>query len=363
MTLQINHFSKDQTAILKGVGILFIVLHNFFHNLTPVIGENEFTFSPEIFRNYYQLLRINPENVFRVMFSYFGHYGVETFIFFSTYGLTRKYHQQPLVISQFLIDRIGKIYLSFLLCVAVYILLGLVKADFMTNEKVLYWDSLLWKVFLVSNFIPGQALMPVGPWWFMPFIFQVYLLYPWLLKRYQQHGYTFLILVSLTALLVESQVNPFLITRDLNMNQTVFGHLSVVCLGLFFAAQDRIKIPVLSIWLSLFLFILGNFNIYAWLVSNIAFTILALATSASLFRFLLHHTFCARFFMFFGNISLHLFLVNGFLRSPFHDFAETYHRWWIDNLAALASLLFSTFSAYCLSSLDNHLRAVVRSKS
>ena len=260
MTIQINHFSKDQTAILKGIGILLIVLHNFFHNLTPVIGENEFTFSPEIFRNYYQLLRISPENVFRVMFSYFGHYGVETFIFFSTYGLTRKYHQQPLVISRFLIDRFDKIYLSFLLCVAVYILLGLVKAEFITNEKVLYWDSLLWKVLLVSNFIPGQALMPVGPWWFIPFIFQVYLLYPWLLKRYQQHGYTFLILISLTALLAELQINPYLIAKNLNMNQTVFGHLSVVCLGLFFAAQDRIKLPVLSIWLSLFLFILGNFN-------------------------------------------------------------------------------------------------------
>lgn len=363
MTIQINHFSKEQTAILKGFGILLIVLHNFFHNLTPVIGENEFTFSPEIFRNYYQILRVSPENLFRAIFSYFGHYGVETFIFLSTYGLTRKYNQNPLIISKFLIDRIDKIYLSFLLCVAVYIFLGLIKAEFITSEKVLYWDSLLWKVLLVSNFIPGQALMPVGPWWFMPFIFQVYLLYPWLFKRYQKHGYKFLILVSLTAVLIESQINPFLITRNLNMNQTVFGHLSVVCLGLFFAAQDRIKIRYLYVWLSLFLFVLGNFNAYAWIVSDIAFTVVALAASTTLFRFLLHHTFTARFFIFFGNISFHLFMVNGFLRSPFHDFAETCNRWWIDNLAAVASLLFSTLCAYCLSMLDNRIRAVFSSKS
>jgi peptidoglycan/LPS O-acetylase OafA/YrhL len=147
------------------------------------------------------------------------------------------------------------------------------------------------------------------------------------------------------------------------MNQTVFGHLSVVCLGLFFAAQDRIKLPVLYVCLSLFLFILGNFNAYAWIVSNIAFTILALATSIPLFRFLVNHTFSAKVLLFFGNMSFHLFMVNGFLRSPFHDFAETYHRWWIDNLAALASLLFSTLCAYCLSALDYHLRAVFRSKS
>jgi peptidoglycan/LPS O-acetylase OafA/YrhL len=187
------------------------------------MGENEFTFSPDIFRNYYQLLRISPESLFRALFSYFGHYGVETFIFFSTYGLTRKYHQQALVITRFLVDRLDKIYLSFLL------------------------------------------------------------------------------------------------------------------------------------------FILGNFNASAWIVSNITFTIIALATSAPLFRFLLRHAFSARFFMFFGNISFHLFMVNGFLRSPFHDFAETYHRWWIDNLAAVASLVFSTLCAYCLSALDNRLRAVFRS--
>ena len=109
----------------------------------------------------------------------------------------------------------------------------------------------------------------------------------------------------------------------------------------------------------------GEFQCLAWIVSNIAFLtpILALATSTSLFRFLVNHTFSARFFMFFGNISFHLFMVNGFLRSPFHDFAETYHRWWIDNLAAVASLLFSTLCAYCLSALDHHLRAVFRSKS
>ena len=365
MDIQISHFSKEQTAILKGLGILLIVLHNFFHNLTPVIGENEFSFSAETFWNFYQSLRVSPENILRAIFSYFGHYGVQIFIFFSSYGLTRKYYQKPLIVSQFMADRINKIYLSFLLCIAVYILLGLVKSEFMPGEKVLYWDSLLWKVLLVSNFIPGQALMPVGPWWFMPFIFQVYALYPWLLSRYQKQGYKFLILVSLTAILVESQINPYLITRHLNINYTVFGHLSLLCLGLFFAAQDRLKSSVLYVGLPLALLLLvaANFNSYAWIFSNIALATIALATSTVLLRLMLRHTLIAGLFMFFGNISFHLFMVNGFLRFPFHHLAETYHCWWIDNLAALASLLFSTLCAYCLSRLDHQLRAAFRSKS
>ena len=367
MALPIKHFSKDQTAILKGLGILLIVLHNFFHNLTPAIGENEFSFSAETFWNFYHTLRTSPENVLRATFSYFGHYGVQIFIFFSSYGLTRKYYQKPLIIRQFLINRIDKIYLSFLLCVAAYIVLGLVKAHFMPGEKVLYWNSLLWKVLLVSNFIPGQALMPVGPWWFMPFIFQVYALYPWLLSRYQKQGYTFLILVALTGILVESQLNPYLITRHLNINHTVFGHLPLLCLGLFFAAQDSIKKPVLYAVIppSLLLLVAGNFNGYAWLFSNIALAITALAafTLTMPFRFLSPPALAARLLRFYGNISFHLFMVNGFLRTPFHHVAETYHCWWIDNLAALASLLFSTLCAYCLSKLDHQLRALFLQKS
>jgi hypothetical protein len=51
-------------------------------------------------------------------------------------------------------------------------------------------------------------------------------------------------------------------------------------------------------------------------------------------------------------------MVNGFLRLPFHNFAESHNLWWIDNLAALASLLFSTFCAFFLGKFDKRLRSV-----
>jgi peptidoglycan/LPS O-acetylase OafA/YrhL len=357
---EINHFSIEQTALLKGVGILLIVLHNFFHNLNPVIGENEFAFSYQIFRNIYQTLLVSPENLLRAIFSYFGHYGVQIFIFFSSYGLTRKYQKKPLIFSEFFKDRIYKIYLSFLLCLAVYVFLGLIKASFLVNEKVLYWDSLLWKILLVSNFIPGQALMPVGPWWFLPFIIQVYLLYPILLKGYRKYGYTLLVLVSLASLLGEWLINPYLILHGTNINHMVFGHLPVVCLGIVLAVQKAIKISTEYTLLALSLFVLGNFNQYIWMVADISFTILFLAISIIAFKTPVQHTFMTGFFIFYGNISFQLFMVNGFLRSPFHNFAETHNLWWIDNLAALASLLFSTLCAFFLSKIDKRLRRLFK---
>lgn len=358
LTAEINHFSIDQTVLLKGVGILSIVLHNFFHNLTPLIGENEFAFSYHTFWNFYHTLLTSPESFLRAIFSYFGHYGVQIFIFFSTYGLTRKYHKKPLIISDFLKSRLCKIYLSFLLCMAVYIVLGLIKSTFLVNEKVLYWDSLLWKVLLVSNFIPGQALMPVGPWWFLPFIIQVYVLYPFLLKGYQKCGYKLLVFVSLTSFLGEWLINPYLISQGLNINHMVFGHLPVVCLGMVLAVQKSIKIPIEYTLLALLLFILGNFNQTIWLVADLSFTILFLAVSIIVFKAPFQHTLITGLFIFYGSISFQLFMVNGFLRSPFHDFAEIYNLGWIDNLAALASLAFSTLCAFFLRKIDKRLRTV-----
>ena len=361
MFIQIAHFSKQQTTILKGLGILLIVLHNFYHNLTPVIGENEFSFSAEVFWNYCRVLQSSPEHVLRVLFSYFGHYGVQVFIFFSSYGLTRKYNQEPLITSQFLVDRIKKIYLSFLLCVALYLVLGLIKAEFLPDEKIIYWDSLLWKVLLISNFIPRQALMPVGPWWFIPFISQVYILFPWLLKCYQKQGGKFLIFVSLVGLLLELQFNAYWITKHLNINYTVFGHLPLVCFGMYFAKQERIDWRVLAvgITLSLSLLLLANVEREAWVLSNVALVMIILAISTKLFKVLSTWPFIEKCLLFYGELSFHLFLVNGFLRSPFHTVAESYHIWWLDNLSALACLLFATFCAVALQRLDDKLRAIV----
>ncbi len=360
MFIQIQHLSKQQTTILKGLGILLIVLHNFYHNLTPVMGENEFSFSADIFWNYYLALQLSPENVLRMFFSYFGHYGVQVFIFFSSYGLTRKYEQQPVIMSQFLVDWMKKIYLSFLLCIVIYIILALIKAELLSDGTIVYWDSLLWKVLLVSNFMPGQALMPVGSWWFIPFIFQVYLLFPWLLKYYKKQGGTFLVFVSLVGVLLELQFNAGLIEQHLNINYTVFGHLPVLCLGVYIAKQENIAVSLLSVGvvLCLGLLLLANVNGYAWLLSDVALVIMLLALSTRLFKFLSARPLVEKGLLFYGELSFHLFLVNGFLRTPFHGFAESYHVWWLDNLAALACLLFVTFCALALQRLDNKLRVI-----
>lgn len=354
--IQITSFSIAQTEILKGAGILIIVLHNFFHNLTPLISENQFSFQSAIFARFYLTIADNPFEILRATFSYFGHYGVQIFVFFSAYGLTRKYLNQNIQLGPFLGRRLGKIYASFLICVTVYILLGIAKELAIPNEQVLYWDSLLWKILLISNFLPNEALKPVGPWWFMPFIFQVYLFYPLLLTMFKRYGNGFLLIISLVSILTELLLNPYLLRHGLNLNHMIFGHLPVLCLGIYLAAQDRIRLSYNILALSLALFILGNFSQTIWITGDLAFTVIALGIAILASNKLSKRTFLATALTFYGGISFHLFMVNGFLRSPFHNFAESHNVWWIDILAALGSLAFATLFALFLSNLDQKVR-------
>lgn len=352
-------FSKRQSNLFKGLGILLIVLHNFFHNLTPVIGENEFYFLSQTFFTFYNTINNEPSETIRAIMSYFGHYGVHIFVFFSTYGLTRKYFNNNLIYSHFIKERINKIYFSFLLCVLVYVSLGLMKSIFLPNEKIIYWDSLIWKILLVSDFIPKQALMPVGPWWFIPFIFQVYVLYPLLLKGFQKYKNTFLFILVLIFILSEWLFNSYLISIDVNINYAPFGHMPVICLGIAYGTHKRIKIRIEHAFFALVVFILGNFSEIAWLFSGLSFMIIVLSVfiilSSIVKCFLIENIL-----IFFGNISFYLFMVNGFLRSPFHKIAESYNYWWMDNLLALVSLLFSTLFALGLKKIDTQIRQKIK---
>ena len=79
---------KD-TSILKGLAISAIVLHNYFHVVSPV-HQNEFTFDPARFQVFLHTVA-RPELATQAVFSFFGHFGVQIFIFLSAYGLTKSH--------------------------------------------------------------------------------------------------------------------------------------------------------------------------------------------------------------------------------------------------------------------------------
>jgi peptidoglycan/LPS O-acetylase OafA/YrhL len=183
---------RDAT-VLKGIGILAIVLHNYFHLLPSAATENEFNFNPERFRHFLAVAA-DPHQTIQALFAYFGHFGVQLFIFLSAYGLALKYWTVPSW-HRFVWSRIRKIYPTWFLVLGVYLLLKLVQdgpahlAAFLQRQG----DELVLTTLGVITLLPGYRLPPVGPWWFLPFIMQFYCLWSvltWFTRRFggPDHG-------------------------------------------------------------------------------------------------------------------------------------------------------------------------------
>jgi len=318
------------------------------HNLPPMLGQNEFYFDPTLADNYIGWLSSSPEYLINAFFSLWGHYGVDLFIFVSAYGCAISYQKTKKSYLLFLKPKFTKVYFSFVICLFVYIVLGLLKQQFVT-EKVLFWDAILWKLLLISNFIQGQEITPVGPWWFLPFIFQFYLLFPLLLRGFNKYGNTALIVTSISGYVIEASG----VWSAINFSP--LGHLPLICLGMYLAGKKSVSIPYWLVALSVLFFTLGHYNFYFWLIADLSVVVIIFC----LFKFLLNMPSTAmsiKLLALLGGISLHLFLVNGFLRSPFKSIALSLDSWWGDVVAALLSLMFSLAFAYVLKWFEGYIR-------
>ena len=101
---------KHESNIFKGIAILLIVTHNFFHLIKKGLpGENEFDFDPERFKSFLVLIVQEYPDIIRIVLHYLGHYGVQVFIFLSAYGLTRKYLSADPIYKYYLLERFNKI--------------------------------------------------------------------------------------------------------------------------------------------------------------------------------------------------------------------------------------------------------------
>ena len=311
------------TNYLKGVGILMIVFHNYFHWVAPNTGENEFDFSLSRVHSIGKLLGASPFELINILFSFFGHYGVQIFIVLSGYGLVRQMVQGGKTWTQFsLSSRMQKIYSL--------LFVSFLTALFFTfyADKVIpgaeWFRSMGFYVLMINSLVPGQLFAINGPWWFFGLIFQFYLVFPvlyWVLDRFKDRG--ILVLGVLSYLLI--YVGTPLIGRlNLNIMATVFGHLPEFLLGMWLASRSTIKIPGWALILAVALIYGGNYVGVIWPFSFIGvsvFMLMLLWRSGLKAQDNINHW---RFLVYVGGLSMYLFAIHGFLRYPFVNLANKY---------------------------------------
>ncbi len=311
------------TNYLKGIGILMIVFHNYFHWVAPNTGENEFDFALSRVHSIGKLVGASPFELINILFSFLGHYGVQLFIVLSGYGLVRQMLQGGKTWTQFsLTDRMRKIY--FLLFVSFFVILFFTFYADRAIPGAEWFRSMGFYFLMINSFVPGQLFAINGPWWFFGLIFQFYLVFPVLyrvLDRFKDKG--ILVLVVLSYLLI--YVGTPLIGRlNLNIMSTVFGHLPEFLLGMWLASRSTIKIPGWALLIAIVLIYGGNYVGVIWPFSFIGVSVFMLMMLWRSGLKAQDNVKYGRFLVYIGGLSMYLFAVHGFLRYPFVNLANKY---------------------------------------
>lgn len=334
-----------------------IAMHNFMKHF-PLPKENEFIFHADRFFDFISILLDEPENVIRGALSFFGHFGVQIFIFLSAYGLTRKYSQHKMVYLPFILERAAKILPAFMLSILAWMFvvgwfnggLGL-SGPFQLVD--LYSASLLFKFLF---FIPAQPFDPVGPWWFIPFIFQFYFIFPLLLYLYSRWGWRSLFTISMGSILFSLALQGGI--GNINFYTTVFGHLPELCLGIYLAKNESVeqRIPPIFFVVIVAIFLLGNIYQLLWYTSHLSFLLILLVAFKYIVSRIRTVKTVQKIILYLGNISMPLFLVHGFLAEPFITWAREYNQWLMTIALCLISVSISIAMAQVLSVTEKHLR-------
>jgi peptidoglycan/LPS O-acetylase OafA/YrhL len=311
----LSDLDRRDTTILKGLGIAAIVFHNFFHLVSPV-QANEFAFDPSRFLLFLETAR-HSTLLIQAFFSFFGHFGLQLFIFLSAYGLAKSHWDDSPGWIMFMWSRVKKLYPMFLLVYFVWLILVSTQVGLMNaiRNSSLELGCMLTGL---SNILPGHHMLPVGPWWFIPFIIQFYAIWPLLQKFTVRFGWRGLILLATISLSATYIANPLLAPWGTNLFETPIARMPVLCFGIA-AARYPIRIPAGLAVIAFTVLIIGSLYRDVWPLTFSAALIVLLFLYITL-RGRLRNS---RVLQVVGSYSMLLFLWNGVVRVPFVSLATS----------------------------------------
>ncbi len=351
LSKSISALSIEDSNILKGIGILLIAFHNYFHWIAPTAKENEFDFNAQGISDLFHGIATQPLESINLLFSFWGHYGVQLFIFISGYGLMRAYQNRQIKWFSFLGKRINKLWPAFFFAMVLFY--GLMRvytgAPFFTLPLI---KEYLLRLTFVSNFIPGKQFSMNGPWWFYSMIVQLYMIFPLLLAAQKKFGNRALLVISLAAYIVVMLLNPWFVAHNSSLYLFFVANIPVFSLGMMAAAKDEIRYNKFLTPIALVLFILGNLYQSFWYFSHLMFTILALWM---IYHLMLKRkqNYFIRVILFYGELSMYFFAVHGMFRTIFLDIARQNYSPLKNILLSIAFIAFSTLAALLLKWIVN----------
>ena len=347
------NLTLEDTTFYKGLAILIIIMHNFFHWVPPAPGENEQNFHPSRVDKYLQIVFNQPEYIFQATFSYLGHYGVQVFLFLSAYGLTVKYLNSDIQYFSYLKRRILKIYPAFLFSILVWLLyVGIMYGGLPVIIKTIVtnWEAILYKITFIANFIPNQLYKLNGPWWFVSLIVQFYILFPFMLFLFKKYSTKSLVILSLSSLIATAFLQPHL---AIPLAGTILVHIPELSIGIYFAQKKNFSINYVSILVIAAIFLLSNYYKLFWYLSFSSILILMLIMFQGILLKINHSI--KNIILFIGSISMYIFYINGFMRYPWVRNAKEYDLWYTNIFICFLSISLVIVLSYLMMKISQDL--------
>jgi len=166
--------------------------------------------------------------------------------------------------------------------------------------------------------LPGSTLPVVGPWWFIPFIMQVYAIWPLLRKLTRKFGWQGLVALSIACYIITHLANPVLAHWSITLAATPIARMRVLCFGII-AARYPIRLNIFVAVPALACVVLGNEYRSIAPFASVGSVVCVLWLYEKLRTPLKRLHLVEQL----GNYSLAAFLVNGIVRVPFIAFTRT----------------------------------------
>ncbi len=311
-------YNKEDIQILKGFGILIIVLHNYCHWLPGYEIENEFHFSISNIQHLFSEQFSSLSEFIKLNFAFWGHFGVELFIFASGYGLAQ--HQVKLKLKsyvQYLIPRLAKLYLLLILGMAIVSL-----ARYINDGTIYSWKtialSFLMRASTYANFRSSTLFDFSGPFWYFGLAAQLYVIYPFCFYSLNNkvNSIKAQLLVLAIILLINSLAFPYFEQHGLAYFGNFMGHLPEFLLGIILANKKRaFKFNIWSTLIFAFISLATQYFEFLFPLSFTAVCLFLLSAYDTKHAILNALPFAKKIFIFLGKISMNIFIINGVLRE------------------------------------------------
>ena len=275
--IYIHHMNKKVCSALRGIAIMFIMLHNYCHWLPFAVPENEFSFDVEKYIQFWTV--ISWETLFIQFFSFWGHLGVSVFVFLSGYGLVLKYDNTNIDWKSFIVKHYKKLFIPMILGFITYYIVTFIY-NYPTNQDlstIIPIKRFVAQTTLIINFLPNpHRLIEPGPYWYFGLTMQLYIIYLLLIYKRSIKIITVIALcVFLFSMFLEN--NPkLLISTKYNFIGWLFPFIYGIMMGRRTIVVPSIRLTYLVTGITILLIPLFGYSYYTWLL--IPFLVAILAT-------------------------------------------------------------------------------------